>query len=177
MDDPGLAFRGDVKPAPCEHFQHGDVVRQNLRNQLLEPGLSCKGNEMAHQESADASALIFIYNGECQLGRFGPNKDVTSAADDDWSAAFLRHCNQRDVLGEVDIQEERDLLFRKIPFCTEEAAVKRLIAGVIDSCKKVGLVGRFQGTNFDPTAVGAVVPLLKMSPDSTSQAPYVDFRQ
>jgi hypothetical protein len=69
-----------AQPAFLEHLQHRGVLRQDLRDQLLEPG--CVGNrrEMAYEGRADPLPLALVDHGEGHLGLAGLRHDVASAA-------------------------------------------------------------------------------------------------
>src|SRR5215211_2142659 len=93
----------ETEPAFLEHPQHRDVVWQDLRDQLPEPGTAGDRGEVAHQGRADTLPLVLVDDGESHLRRPGLDDDVASAPDDHRPSALVRHRDQGHVIGEVDI--------------------------------------------------------------------------
>ena len=93
----------------------------------------CPGNrgEMA-QGRADTPPLVPVDHGESHLGLAGLHDDVTPAGDDHRPPIFFQHCDQGDVVDEVDVEKERDLSLAEVAFCAEETAVEGLVAGAAD---------------------------------------------
>ena len=116
MDDPVLLLRTDPEPAVFKHFQHGDIFWENLRNQFLESGVASKRSEMPHQRTADALPLVFIHDCESHLSCPRTHDDVTSATGDCAPAPFSYHCDQGNMVGKINIQEEVDFLSEKCRF-------------------------------------------------------------
>jgi hypothetical protein len=120
VHDPGRPTGTQAEPAFLKHLQHRSVFRQNLRNQFLETGLAGNRGEMVHQCRANTLSLVLIDHGESNLGRPWPHDNVTRAADDYWSPTFLNHCDQGDVIDEVDVQEECDFPLAKRRFTVKK---------------------------------------------------------
>lgn len=76
-------------------------------------GIAGKCGKMAHQRRANALPLIFVDHSERHLGCSRAHYDITSASDDCGSAPFSRNGDPRDVVGEIDVQEEVNFLLRK----------------------------------------------------------------
>ena len=60
VDHLGLAFRAHRKSTLLEDFQHRDIVRQDLGDQFLHPGVTRDRGEMMQECPADAVALVFV---------------------------------------------------------------------------------------------------------------------
>src|SRR5262249_16249122 len=103
---------------------------------LPQPRIASDRKQMAHESRRYSLALIGIDNDERQLGLARLRDDVTSSTGDHWAAVFeLR--NQRNVIGEIDIHEKRNLLVREPAVRDEETALQRLHAGAVDRCEHV----------------------------------------
>src|SRR5262245_44174738 len=127
--DAGLAARRHGKAAPFEYLEHRGILRQDFREELLDPRRARDGDEVAQQARGDAQALMRIVHGERDLGAVGRRNDITPAARNDLPSRVLQLRHQRDVLDEVDIEIESDLLFREAGSCAEEAAIDRFRTG------------------------------------------------
>ena len=68
MNDFGCALSREVKPAGLEDLQHGTVIRQNLCNQLIEPGSTGNRSKMAHERRADPLTLVLVNHSKSHLG-------------------------------------------------------------------------------------------------------------
>ena len=64
------------------NLQHRNIVRQDLGDQLLEPGLTGNRRDMAHERRADPLPLVLIDYGKSHLGLPWLHHDVASAAHD-----------------------------------------------------------------------------------------------
>src|SRR5262245_18727712 len=153
VDDPILLPPAKAEPASLEYLQHWDVIRENLGDQFLEPGLAGQRNDVAHQHCADALSLVFIDNRERYLGCPRTHDDVTSATDDCPPAAFSDHDDDCNVVGEIDIHEEVDFLFGKMALQPQETAVKRSGADAVGGCDKISAVAGSEGADFDSASV------------------------
>ena len=159
VDDPIVALPTYVSPLLSNTFNIGVFSGRTSRNQFFEPGVAGKRSEMAHQCSADALSLVFVDHSECHLGCPGAHDDITPAANDCAAATISHHCHQGDMAGEIDVQKEVNFLFGKIASQAEEATIKRLSAGAIDSCDEIGPIARRKRADFNPASVaGAVRP-------------------
>src|SRR4029077_13188922 len=132
-------LRAKGESAFFKHFQHRDIVGQDLRDQRLEPGSTRDRGEVAHKRRADTSALLFVDDGESHLRLSRLHDDVTGAAHDRAARAFL-HSDQGDVLDEVDVQEERDFLLAEVALYLEETAVERLVTDPAAGCLEISPV-------------------------------------
>ena len=137
----------------AENLSHGGVFRKDFGDQFLQPGLARNDGEVAHQQRADALALIVIDDDKGDLGLAGVGDDVTPPADDDATSVLFGEHDERDVIYEVDVHEEGDLLLREATLHHEETAVQRLHAGTSDGCKHVILVVWPKCADFDRAAV------------------------
>src|SRR5689334_10076498 len=81
IDNTGIAPR-DLEAAFLEDAEHRHVLGQDLRGEMVEPGLAGNDREVAHQGGADAPALMAVDHDKSQFGLPGPLHDVTAAADD-----------------------------------------------------------------------------------------------
>jgi hypothetical protein len=91
-------------------------VRQDLCDQLLDAGLMGSGGQMPHQQCADALPLMLVYHGERDLRPSRLHDDVTRSTDNHWSAAFVQDGYERQVVDEVDVQEEGDFILGELRF-------------------------------------------------------------
>ena len=148
-----LSRRGHGQSAFLEDLQHRGIFRQDLGNQLLQPGLTGKRNQMAHQRRTDTLALILIDHAESDLGPPGRDDDVTPARNDRRSSFFFRHCDQGYVTDEIDVQEERDFRLGEAASYREEAPVKGLCAAAADGFTKSSLVLGSERADFDAAAI------------------------
>src|SRR5215831_18010423 len=134
MHDLGLALHAKREPAVLEYFQHRHVIRQDLRDQFLEPGSPGNRGEMMHECCAEALPLVLVDHSESDLGLSRLHDDVTCAARDHGAAGFVNDSDQRHVVDEVDVQEKLDFRLRKVSFYRKEATVKGLRAAAGDGC-------------------------------------------
>ena len=104
VHDPSLALCTKAKPAFLEHFQHRDVVWEDLCDQFLVPGTAGNRGKMVQQCRADTLPLVLVDDGESHLGLPRLDDNVTSATDNYRSPAFFHHCDQGYVIGEVNVQ-------------------------------------------------------------------------
>src|SRR5215469_18388068 len=102
MNDLRLAFRAQAKPTFLEHFKHCNVVRQNLRDEFLEPGVTGNDGEMPHERSTDTMPLEFVNHGESYLRCAGALHDIASAANNYLPTVLLYHYDQCDMILKVD---------------------------------------------------------------------------
>src|SRR3954452_15072282 len=105
----------------AEYLPHGGVLGQNFRVQLLERGVARQHRKVAHQQRANALALIIVDYDKGDLGLAGLGDDVTSTSDDDLASILVSKRDQSDVIGKVDIHEEGNLSFRETALHCEEA--------------------------------------------------------
>src|SRR5271156_809343 len=123
MNDGSFAFRAHLEAALLEHFQHGDILGQDLRDQFAQTRMAGDGSEMAHQGGAYSLALVFVDDRKSHFGLSRPHDDIASAADNCRLAALFGHCHQSHMIDKVDIHEKRNLLFRKLALSSEETAI------------------------------------------------------
>src|SRR6185437_11008854 len=104
---------------------------------------------MPGQQRADALTLIAIDHDKGDLGFAGPGHDIARAADDCGPAVLVDDGDQRDMIDEIDVHEERLFLLRKSALGYEEAALQRLCAGATDGGEHAGFIVRPQRADFD----------------------------
>src|SRR5262245_44990433 len=138
----GLALDAKGQSALLEHFQHRDVIRQDLSDQFLESGFPGNRGEMMHEGRAETLPLILIDHSESDLSLARLHDDVTGAARDHGPAAFVNDCDQCDVIDEIDIQEKPDFRLCEATFDGKETAIEGLPATATDSCDEVGPIVR-----------------------------------
>jgi len=112
-----------------KQLQHRAIFRQDLGNELANAPLFGDVCEMAHQQGADAPSLIIVDDKKRQLRLAWLHEHVAPATNDRWMAAFVNQRNQGNVLGEIDINEEIDLLFGELSSGNKEPAIEGAIAG------------------------------------------------
>jgi hypothetical protein len=153
MDDLAVAPRGGLETTRLEELQHGSVFRQYLCGQGPEAG--CMGNtsEMTHQYPADATPLILVDYGKCDLGLPGLHDNVTSAARYYRTPPFIYQRNQRHVLDEIDIHEERGFFICEAALKTKEPAIKGPGACATDSGEQIGPVVGPESSDFNPASI------------------------
>ena len=153
MDDLALAPRGGLETTRLEQLQHGGVFGQYLCGQGSETG--CIGNtrEMTHQCPADATPLIFVDHGKGDLGLPGLHDNVTSAARYYRAPPFIYQRNQRHVLDEIDVHEERGFFICEAALKTEEPAIKGPGACATDSGEQIGPVVGSESSDFNPASI------------------------
>jgi hypothetical protein len=89
-------------------------------------------------------------------GHLSPSRlhyDVPPAINDPRSPKFFKHCDQCDVIDEVDVQEECDFRLRETALHGKEPAVYGLLASAADGSKEVRPVVRSEGADFDATLI------------------------
>ena len=91
---------------------------------------------MAHEHGADAESLVPIDHHKGDLGLLRVYENEAAAAADLLLAAFVEHCDQRNMFDEIDVDKERLLGFREMTFYVEEAAIEGLAAGVVDGLEE-----------------------------------------
>jgi hypothetical protein len=138
--DLGLVLHTKGESTFLEHFQHRDIIREDLSNQFPEPGFTGNRGEMMYEGRAETLPSILIDHGESDFGLSRRCDDVTSAARDHGPAALVHDCDQWDVIDEVDVQEKVDFRLRKVSFYREETTVKGLRAAASDGSDEVGPV-------------------------------------
>src|SRR3712207_3973199 len=143
----------EMKPAALEHLQHWDILRQNLRDQLIEPRPTGNRSKMAHQCRADPLPLVLVNDSKSHLGCPRLSDNVTRASDDHGVAVLVHHGHQGDVGDEIDVHEECDFLLREATLGSKEAAEEGLGAGASDSGDEGGSVVWPEGTDLDPAPV------------------------
>ena len=153
VHDVGLTLRSEGEPAFGEHLQHRVVLRQDVGDQLPEPGAAGNPGEMAHQGRTDPLSLIRIDDGEGYLGLPGSQDDVACTADDHRPASLLHQGDEGHVIDEVDVQEVGRFLLREAALHGEEAAVEGLAAGAADRGQEFGPVILSEGPDLDPTSI------------------------
>jgi hypothetical protein len=79
--------------------------------------------------------------------------NVPAAADDDPAAGFICKRDNRDMIFEVDVQEEGTFLVREVALHDEEAALQRLRAGLSDCSEHVSLINPPERADFDLATV------------------------
>src|SRR5215469_4153086 len=111
---------------PVKHRQHRRILGQNLGDQPLEAALARDQHEMPKQRRANSLALIVVYNCKCDFGGAGFCNDITPGTDDGIFSVFVYRSHERDMLDEVDVDEEINLGFAEAALWTKEAAIERL---------------------------------------------------
>src|ERR1700704_6050002 len=157
MECLGISAWGGAEAELSEYFYHRGVFGQDFCHQFLQSGVACDLDEMTHQDGADAAALPYIDDDKCHLGPPRLENNVPAAADDDLAAGFICKRDNRDMIFEVDVQEEGALLVREVALHDEEAALQRLCAGLFDRSDPIGLVLRPECADFDLAAVAEKV--------------------
>jgi hypothetical protein len=142
---------------PPEYLQHGGVLGQHFRDQLFEARAACQGSQMPHEIRPDSLGLIGIDHDESDFGLAGPDNNIASTADDDGVAAFVDFRDERDMIFEIDIQEESLLPFRKAFLWYEEAPTQRLCAGSSNRREHLGPVIGTERADFDRAAVAQIL--------------------
>src|SRR5262245_47671237 len=137
VDDARLAGGAHGKSTLREYLEHRCVIRQDLGAQLLEPGCSGDGDEVAQQRGADPLALVSVDDDEGQLRLPRTDDDVAAATDDDRAPLLLQRGDQGDVGDEVDIEKVGDLAFREAALRREEAAIEGFWAASADGCEQI----------------------------------------
>src|SRR5258708_28271735 len=132
MECLGILARGEAEAEFSEYSYHRGVFGQDFCRQFLQSGVACDPDEMTHQDRADAAALPCIDDDKCHLGPPRLENDVPAAADDDLAGGFICKHDNRDMIFEIDVQEESALLLRKVALHDEEATLQRLCAGLFD---------------------------------------------
>ena len=112
---------------------------------------------MPHQDRPDTLALIGIDHDESDLGLAWPHNDIASAAGDHRVSVFIDFRDERDMVVEIDIEEEGHLLLREALLWHEEAPLKRLRAGPSDRRKHLGPVIGTKRADFDRTTVAKML--------------------
>src|SRR5262245_22208938 len=79
---------------------------------------------MIHQGRANALSLVLIDHCEGHFGRSGPHHHITPAADNRRSSGLFDQRDQRDMVDEIYIHEERYFTFRKAALRYEEPTVE-----------------------------------------------------
>ena len=136
-----------------EHFQHRSVVRQYLRDQLIEPAIARQNREMTHQDAADALPLIGVDYHEGDLGLARPHHDVASGAGNRRAAVFIDFRDQCDMVFEIDVEEERDLLLRKVLFGSKKSALDLLRTRTFDRSQHLLFVASAKRADFNQAAI------------------------
>ena len=129
-------LRAKAQSALLEYSQHRDVVRQNLRDQLIDAGLTGNPSQMAHEQCADTLPLVPICHGERDLSSSRLQDDVTGSTDNHRSSGFGQFGYERQMVYEIDIQEEGNFLFGKASLWRKEPAIERLGAAVGHCCQQ-----------------------------------------
>jgi hypothetical protein len=141
---PPLPLCREPQAACFEYFEHGNVLREHLGEQISEPSSPSDGHEMLQQGRPYPLTLMLIDNRERKLSPAGLHDDVSSAADDRTSAVLVDKRNQSDMFDEVDVQKECDLLLAEVPLGGEETTEQRLRAGAADRSDDLVVVLRPQ---------------------------------
>src|SRR5262245_45662552 len=127
-----IVSRPGTEAQSAKQAEHRCVVRQDVRYQLLQSSVSREFNQMPQKCRADAFALIGIDHDEGQFGDACFRYDVAAATNDHGTTAFLRFCDQSDVVAKIDVDEERDLSFGEAALWNKEATLQGLSAGSPD---------------------------------------------
>lgn len=90
-----VVFPAHGKSTLLEQLQHREVVRKDLGDQLLDPGVTGDRGEVTQECRADTLPLVFVNDGESHLRLSRPHDDVAGAAHDHAAGAFLHHRDQR----------------------------------------------------------------------------------
>ena len=101
MLDPG------AEPAFLKNIHHREVLWQNFREQLLEPGFASELDEMAHESCTNALTLVFVDHGEGNFSRPRSHDDISRATNDRAPFPITQFCDQSHVADEIHISEIR----------------------------------------------------------------------
>src|SRR5437879_3094689 len=153
MECLGISAWGGAEAEFSEYFYHRGVFGQNLCRQLVQSGIARDLDEMTHQDRADATALPCIDDDKCHLGPPRLENNVPAAADDNLAAGLICKRDDRDMIFEIDVQEEGALLVREVTLHDEETALQRLCAGLSDRSEHVSLILPPERADFDLAAV------------------------
>src|SRR5690242_7188188 len=96
-----------------EHVSHGGVFRQHVSGELFQAPAPYDLHEMLHQKSANALALTGVDHDKGDFGFAGLGHDIASAADDAALAVLADLRDERNMIDEIDVHEERLLLLRE----------------------------------------------------------------
>ena len=110
-------------------------------------------DQVSDQVCRDAQLLMGVVDRKRDLGATGMRDDISCAAHDDLLSAFGEYGDQRDVVGEVDIEEEFDLALAEAALWRKEPPVKRLLAESSDRGKHLRSVVRLQSPDVQHRAV------------------------
>src|SRR5260370_31969265 len=153
MECLGISAWGAAEAELSEYFYHRGVFGQDFCRQFLPSGVAWDLDEMTHQDRADAAALPCIDDDKCNPGPLRLENNVPAAADDEVAAGFICKGDNRDMIFEIDVQEEGALRIREVAFHDEEAALQRLCAGLSDRSEHVSLILPPESADFDLAAV------------------------
>jgi hypothetical protein len=92
--DVAITFRTHATSAFFKQLQHWRILRQDLRDKLLDPRVSGDCREMAHQGRADTLPLVLVDHGERHFGHSGLHQDIASTADNHGRFPFVNNRDQ-----------------------------------------------------------------------------------
>src|SRR3981081_2257850 len=138
MHNAGLSSDSRMQSAFLEDFQHRSVLRQDLGDQFLEPGITGDRGKMTHQCGTDSLSLVFVDQGESHLSSSGLNDDVATTPHGDRSSAFRCDDDQGYMADKVDVREELHFLFGKMASYRKETAAEGLSAGAPNGIFEAG---------------------------------------
>ena len=108
---------------------------------------------MPHEDRPDPLALMSIDHHEGNLGLARPDNDITSTTGNRGVSLVVDLCDERDMVFEIDVEEEGDLLFGEALLWHKEAQPQRLCAGPSDRGEHLGPVIVTKRADFDRTTV------------------------
>ncbi len=153
MHNAGFSSRGRMQSAFLENFQHRSVLRQDLGDQFLEPGIPGDRGKMSYQRGADPLSLVFVNQGESYLSSSGLNDDVATTPHDDRSSAFFCDDDQGYMADKVDVREELHFPFGKMASCGKETAAEGLSAGAADGFFKAVAILMPERADFNAATI------------------------
>jgi hypothetical protein len=153
MDYSRFSRRGRIQTTFPENAQHRDVFRQDLGDQLLQPGIPGNRSKMPHQRGSDSLSLVFVDQGESYLCSSRFNHNVTTTTYDVGSFAFFCDDNQGYMVDEIDVREELHFLFGKIAPYRKEAASEGLHAGAADGLFEAAAILMPERTDFNAATI------------------------
>jgi hypothetical protein len=151
------ALRATQKAEPSEHVQHGGVLGQYFRNQLLEAGFTRQGSQMPHEDRPDPLGLVGVDHNKGDLGLARLDNDIASTAGDDGAPVFIDLRNERDVVFEIDVEKESQLLLGKAFLWREKAPPERVRTRSSDRREHPGPVIGAKGADFNRSTVAKML--------------------
>jgi len=151
------SLRAGQEAEPPQQFQHGGILRQHLRDQLLEASAARECSQMPHENRPDSLGLIGIDHDESNFGLAGTDNNIASTANDDGVSVFIDFRDEGDMIFEIDVEEESYLRIRKALLWREEAPPQRLCAGSSDGREHSRPVIGAERADFDWTRVAKML--------------------